>query len=149
VSFTARVLAALLHARGGRWEDVIRILAPALRSHLNPIGFSDESMWALARWLVADAYARLGELDSAAANLEITVDPAGALRDGEDLEARGLISSFAHQRLVLLYARLGRVAEAQRHWKAFREAFTRPDPELVPLINEARQALLKTEGVRQ
>jgi hypothetical protein len=26
---------------------------------------------------------------------------------------------------------------------------TRPDPELVPLINEARQALLKTEGVRQ
>src|SRR4029077_11627459 len=57
VSFTARVLAALLHARAGSWEDVIRVLAPALRSHLNGIGFSDESMWALARWLVADAHA--------------------------------------------------------------------------------------------
>ena len=149
VSFTARVLPALLHAHGGRWEDVIRILAPALRSHLNGIGFSDEGMWALARWLVADAYAHLGHPDSAVSDLEILVDPAGALRDGEDLEARGLISSFAHQRLVVLYARLGRVAEAQRHWKAFQEAFTRPDPELVPLIKEARQALPRTGGVRQ
>jgi hypothetical protein len=58
---------------------------------------------------------------------------------------RGLTHSFAHQRLVLLYARLGQLDEARRHWRVFSETFTTPDPELVHLVDEARAALASAE----
>jgi len=150
LTLTALVLGAFHDSHAGKWENVVRSLATAMRSHQSTPGSvgSDESMWALANWLIAQGYARLGRPDSAATYLEVVLDPVMALRNSE-LEARGLISSFAHQRLVILYARLGRMADAQRHWKVFREAFTAPDPEVAPLIEEAKQVLLKAEAVSQ
>jgi hypothetical protein len=58
---------------------------------------------------------------------------------------RGLTHSFAHQRLVVLYARMGRPADARRHWRVFSETFTTPDPEMVHLVDEARAALASAE----
>jgi hypothetical protein len=61
------------------------------------------------------------------------------------LFGRGIYYSFAQQRLAVLRARMGRVEEARRHWELFEQMFTSPDPNLVPLIDEARQALLVAE----
>ena len=54
-------------------------------------------------------------------------------------------SSFADQRLVLLYARMGRLEDARRHWKILSETFTQPDPEVAHLVDEARAALEAAE----
>jgi hypothetical protein len=59
----------------------------------------------------------------------------------EERTSLGIPFSFAHQRLVLLYARMGRRADAERHWKIFSATFTHPDPELRHLADEARSAL--------
>ena len=52
----------------------------------------------------------------------------------------------AHHRLVMLYSKMGRVEAARRHWENFEKTFTNPDPELVPMIDEARQALEEAEA---
>lgn len=36
---------------------------------------------------------------------------------------------------------MGRLKDASRHWRTFRETFTSPDPELRYLVDEARAAL--------
>jgi len=69
--------------------------------------------------------------------------PAG----GTNAEQIRTASSFAHQRLVVLYARMGRLEDARRHWKSFSDTFTRPDPEMQPLVEEARAALASAEGL--
>ena len=98
----------------------------------------------LKRWLVAEAYEGLGRPDSAATYFELAMSPIGspgALRDAR------IAYSYAHRRLVLLYARMGRLEEARRHWEIFSATFTRPDPEMRPLIEEARAALASAEGM--
>jgi hypothetical protein len=94
------------------------------------------------QWCLAAAYEDQGQLDSAAAQLELLATwqgPRGRYNK------RGLTHSFAHQRLVMLYARMGRPADARRHWRVFSETFTTPDPELVHLVDEARAALASAE----
>ena len=83
--------------------------------------------------------------DSAAICLEMLLAPRGRYRDS--LSDRGFHFSFAHQRLVLLYARMGQLEPARRHWEAFSKAFDDPDPELRPLLDEARVALAAAEGM--
>ncbi len=41
----------------------------------------------------------------------------GGVSHGNE-HARAVIYSFGHQRLVVLYSRLGRLADAERHWKS-------------------------------
>lgn len=66
--------------------------------------------------------------------------------DGQPFQdSRGLMHSFAHQRLVVLYSRLGRLGDARSEWRIFSETFTHTDPELVPLVEEARAALASAE----
>ena len=65
----------------------------------------------------------------------------------DELLLRGVILPFAHRRLVLLYARMGRLEDAKRHWKIFAETVRTPDPELRPLIEEARAARASAEGM--
>jgi len=92
----------------------------------------------------AAAYDGLGRPDSAAAYFELAMSPIGdpgALRDAR------IAYSYAHRRLVLLCARMGRLEEARRHWELFSSTFTRPDPELLPLIEEARAALASAEAM--
>lgn len=99
----------------------------------------------MMRWLVAQAYESLGRPDSAAAYLELLLSPLG--RVDQEYLARGIAFSFAHRRLVLLYARLGRLEDARRHWEIFKETLAHPDPEMRPLIEEARAALTSVEGM--
>ena len=89
---------------------------------------------------MADAYTHLARPDSAIRYYELLVDPLWSARD-EEFSFRGLVLPFAYQRLVLLSASEGRLADAQRHLKALTDMFTEPDPELRRLVDDARAAL--------
>ncbi len=132
----AEFLDAAIAARERRWQDVVRLIGPtALRGDDRGVTPSWGRIGPLAeRWLVADAYDRLGMADSAAVAFERVL----ALPESWGITGT---TPYAHQRLVLLDARLGRGAEAEQHWQAFSAAFTNPDPELRHLLDEARAAM--------
>jgi serine/threonine-protein kinase len=131
---------ALVRAYGlaarGRWSEVTRELGPvAAAGELDGGDLNQVSSMAL-RWLMADAYARTGRADSAAAMYELVLDPTRT--PFSHLALRGLVHSFASRRLALLYEGMGRPEAAAPHWKAFRSAFVTPDRELRALLAEAR-----------
>ena len=135
----------MIAAGDGRDHEVVKLLAgDGAATHC---GEGVVPMWMHARWLVAQAYERLGKPDSAAWYYQRVLDPVEAVRN-EEILSRGVVFSFAHQRLVVLNARLGRIDDARRHWRILQATFTRPDPELVPLVEEARTALAKAERDR-
>src|SRR5262249_52398263 len=91
------------------------------------------------------AFERIGWPDSAASYLErVTSDPVPYFSEAQ---LRGVIIPFAHRRLVLLYARVGRLDDARRHWRIVSETFRTPDPEIRPLIDAARAALVTAQGI--
>jgi hypothetical protein len=135
-----RLAEAWIAASGGRWSDVKRAVEPVATQGV----FVEPRINLLSRWLVAEAHERTGAPDSAVAMFERIASWQG-FAVGEP-RMRGLAESFAHQRLVLLYARMGRLDDARRHWKIFSETFTQPDPEVAHLIDEARSALEAAEA---
>ena len=90
------------------------------------------------RWAVAEAYARLGQLDSAVALMELVVRPTRV--PGTALALRGLTFPFAQRRLATWYAALARPAEARAHWRIFLDTVTSPDRDLEPMVAAARRA---------
>ena len=100
-----------------RWDEVVRVLTPAALQGQELGSVSDGVGRMPMRWLMAEAYDQLGRPDSAAAYLELVLSPARMSSEKRTL--LGIPYSFAHQRLVLLYARMGRLTDAQRHWKIF------------------------------
>ena len=138
------LIEAWLAARAGHYGETVRLLGPAALQGDDIGSALFRSNRVLKRWLVAEAYEGLGQPDSAAAYFELAISPLGdpgALRDAR------IAYSFAHRRLVLLCARMGRLEEARRHWEIFSSTFTRPDPEMRPLIEEARAALASAEAM--
>ena len=141
------VALALLEARvdgfSGKWREAVRTLLPIASQPVEigagwyPGGIS------VVRWFLADAYERLGQPDSAAIYLERVVSEAAS--SFQESHLRGITWPFAHWRLVMLYARMGRIEDARRHWRTFNETFTRPDQELKPLIEEARAEMVRAE----
>jgi len=139
------LLEAWIAARSNQWEETVRLLGPAARQGVE-LGFvTDGAGRVPMRWLMAEAWERLGRPDSAAAFFELALSPQRMFWD-ERLPLR-MISPFAHQRLVLLYARMGRIEDAKRHWQILREMVRTPDPKIEPLIAEARAALASAEGM--
>ena len=139
----ADFLEASISATENRWSDVIRLIGPvAIRGDdrgyfsFGRIGPTPE------RWLVAEAYEHVGPPDSAAAAFERVLEPP---------ESRGIAVSppYAHQRLVMIYARMGRREDAERHWRAFSAEFTNPDPEVRHLLDEARAAITGMRSMSQ
>lgn len=117
------LLVGLVAAGEERWDAVIARLGPlAARTLTSPWG--SRPLNQLVRWTVANAYQRVGRLDSASAHFRAIADWVGFTSD--ELALRGLTHSFAHQRLVVLYSRMGRLEDARRHWRIFSETFTRP-----------------------
>lgn len=99
-----------------------------------------------ARWLLADAYDRLEQPDSAATYFGRVLDPPG--RNRETVSSRGMFRPFALRRLVLLEVELGRLGEARRHWEELASTCVHPDPDLAPRLDEARAALVRAETAR-
>jgi len=142
--FTPAVLEAWNAARVGRWQDVVQELGPAaLEGEATRYVLIQSAP--LVRWLVAEAYEQLDRPDSAAAHFERAIAPAPL--GGREFTHSRMAFSYGHRRLVLLYARMGRLEEARRHWEIFSSTFTRPDHEMAPLVEEARAALARAEAV--
>jgi tetratricopeptide (TPR) repeat protein len=140
---TPALLEARIAALAGRWDEAARILRPIAAQRVE-IGTRVPGRAGMSnvRWFMADAFEKLGQPDSAAVILErVTSDPAPWEPD------RGILLAFAHRRLVLLYARMGRLEDARRHWLILAETVRTPDPEIRPLIAEARAALMSAEGM--
>jgi serine/threonine-protein kinase len=130
------LLEASIAAQGARWLDVVRLVGPSGWRGEPGVGGGGLNM---RRWLAAEAYERLGRPDSAAAYFELLT--RATRTDWGELQTNGMASSFAHRRLALLYTQLGRASDARRHWQAFIRAFTDPDPEFRPLLDDARRRL--------
>jgi tetratricopeptide (TPR) repeat protein/predicted Ser/Thr protein kinase len=137
------LLEARIQALAGRWGEVARILRPVASRRVEIGELNYPAGMPAIQWLLADAFEQLGQADSAAVTLEtVTSDPV--CRHWTEY-ARGTLIPLAHRRLVLLYAGMGRIQDAQRHWRIFTEMFRTPDPEIRPLIEEARAALRRAE----
>jgi hypothetical protein len=144
---TPEFIEALIAARTRHWTDVPgRIASPARegsdrgRPVADPI--CDRIGTPAERWLVAQAYEQLGQPDSAAAFYLRMLGP-----EVPGINLIGLVHSFVHQRLVLLYARTGRLEEAERHLAILERNFTHPDPDLRHLLDDARAAVRGARGV--
>ena len=141
------LLEARIEALAGRWDEAARILRPIGSQPVEIGQVAYPAGMSAVRWLLADAFEQLGRSDSAAFYLEkVTTDPATA---DQERHLRGIALPFAHRRLVLLYAGMGRLEDAKRHWQIFRETLRTPDPEIQPLIAEARAALMSAEGMSE
>jgi eukaryotic-like serine/threonine-protein kinase len=124
---------ATLEGRPQEAVDLLREKAMAL----NEPGMPQNSTglnW--ARWSLADAFDQLGRPDSAATCLELTIRVPFAAE----------VRPAFHCRLALLYARMHRVADAERHLAAAEEAWDRPDPAVRRMLDEAR-AVVRRAGV--
>jgi hypothetical protein len=118
----------------GRWSTVIDSLAPAALHGEHDATILDRISSFPVRWLVADAYARLGRVDSAAMYMELLLAPT-RMAPGH-FALRGLAYPFAHRRLALWYATLGKSDTAAAHWKKLTESVRTPDPEVAALLGE-------------
>jgi len=139
-------LEACIAARAERWDEVIaRIARPArdgsdvMVMRNDPI--SDRIGTAPERWMVASAHERLGHPDSAIVFYERMLGPGSPQHD-----LVGLTHPFVHQRLAVLRARKGELAEAERHLAVLERDVTRPDPEVRHLIDQARDAVGEARG---
>ena len=139
------LLEAMIAAGRQQWNTTAAVLRPLARQNQ----WYGTQLWDAdvipLRWVVAAAHEHLGQPDSAAAYYELALRPDRLQQD--DRVAQRLFSSFAHQRLVLLYTRLGRLEPAREHWRAFNTTFVHPDPELRRLRDEARAALAGAEAM--
>jgi eukaryotic-like serine/threonine-protein kinase len=135
------LLEAWIAASEGEWDRVVRLLEPSTMRGQGP----DLTGRLPIRWLAADAEEKLGHLDAAASGFEQVLSPLRVASHwmGQEECVRAIYWPFAHQRLVLLYARLGRADLAEQHWKILQESFTHPDPCLAPLVEQARKAIQK------
>ncbi|HYM81003.1 MAG TPA: hypothetical protein VEY91_06280, partial [Candidatus Limnocylindria bacterium] len=140
------LLAARIEALAGHWEEAARMLQPVASQSVEMGEVHYPAGMSAVQWFLADAFEKLGHPDSAAVYLELIASGPVAFYQKSQLR-RGITVPFAHRRLVLLYARMGRIEDAKRHWQIFSETVRTPDPELQPLIAEARAALMGALGM--
>ena len=142
LGYGPELLEASLAARDGRWPEVIRLIGPAAAQGEHDSSLLDRVSSLSLRWLAAEAYARIGQPDSAIATMELLLRPTRM--PGSAFALRGLAFPFAHRQLALWYTALGRRQQAATHWRAFLDAVRAPDAELAPQVQEARRAYAAT-----
>lgn len=132
-------LRSWIEAAAKNWEGVVRLAEPyAVEGDIPWCGRLP------TRWLVAESYEQLGDQVAAARHYELVLSHVGT-DESDNRILRGLLFSFAHRRLVLMYSEMGRIEDARRHWEVLENTLTNPDPELVPMIEEARRAREEAE----
>ena len=138
LGYGSALLQARLAAGAGRWADVVASIGPAAARGEHDSALLDRVNTLALRWTAADAYGHLGHVDSALALLELVVRPTRM--PGSAFALRGLVFPFAHKRMARLAERLGVRADARRHWSIVLATLTHPDPDLAPIVAEARRA---------
>jgi tetratricopeptide (TPR) repeat protein/tRNA A-37 threonylcarbamoyl transferase component Bud32 len=134
----------MIDARAQRWSSVTRLRSAARVGEHDGINL-DRVGSVLLRWLVADAYARLGQLDSAITYMELAINPRRLPPGHQAL--RGLVYPFAKHRLALWYDRRGDHEAARRNWRAFHDAISTPDEEMALLESQAVTELARLRSV--
>ena len=134
-----RLLEARIAAHSGRWQDVVVLLEPLASVGPLPNVTGRRPL----RWLLAEASERLDDTTGAARHYESLLVQTGS---DIDLYNSGITYAFARARLVILYANMGRIEQAQVHWKILNETCTSPDAAFLPLIDESRQALAEAKA---
>jgi tetratricopeptide (TPR) repeat protein len=134
---------ALLEARvatlGARPMDAVALLRPFAVERVDP-GFPGVGVGlAWVRWSLADAFERLDQPDSAAAYLERVMSVP------VDTE----VWPFVRLRLALLYARMGRIPDAERLLAAAEQAWDRPDAAARRMLEQARAAVRAARAMAQ
>jgi serine/threonine-protein kinase len=119
----------------GDWAEVVRLGDPIVERI--PWGGANQ----LTRWMVADAFRRLGRLERAADRYETfaRVDFMGQA----NIASSGITYPFAHRHLALIYTELGDQARAIEHWTTFLDTFTNPDPEYEWMVEEGQRELAR------
>ncbi len=130
---------AWVAAQVADWPGVVRLLGAIARRGEHDSSLLDRVGSLSLRWLVADAYARLGRADSSITYLELAVSPYGM--PGSQVALRGIVAPFARYRLARMYQELGKGEEARRHWNALRRSFTQPDERYSYIVREMNRAL--------
>jgi serine/threonine-protein kinase len=129
-----RLARGWVDGHSGRWRAVLDSLAPIASYGEHDATMLDRVSSFPVRWLVAEAYARMGRLDSAAVYMELLLRPT-RMAPGH-LALRGLAYPYAHRRLSGWYAVLGERERASAHWRAFAASMTKPDPGLRRLLGQ-------------
>jgi tetratricopeptide (TPR) repeat protein len=125
--------------RRGDWQSVVEVVRPwASRVKEPGYGFYAGDTY-LTWWVLAHAYAQIGQPDSAIVHLESIVGPPRYQVD--NVSWYGLPYSAAHFKLGQLYAQVGDTTQAIQHYARFLDVFTDPDPEYVWMVEEARAAV--------
>jgi tetratricopeptide (TPR) repeat protein/predicted Ser/Thr protein kinase len=127
------LLEAWIAASAHRWSKVIQLVG-------SETGLGSPWGSLPIRWLVGRAQESQGDLEAAAKSYTQLLVLKGC-DDSDRLILRPLLLPFAHRWLALLYSRMGRIDEAQKHWRAFKETLSQPDPELLPMIEQTRKVL--------
>jgi hypothetical protein len=126
----------LVDSRAARHDRVVELLGPTARTRLFESRLPTAGTAYIFRWVVGNAWEKLGRPDSAVAYYELAQEPG---REVEmDFYARAITLPYALQRLVVLNAQMGRIAEAEKRWKELQRLVTRPDDEFRPLMAQAR-----------
>jgi tetratricopeptide (TPR) repeat protein len=97
-----------------------------------------------SRILAGDAYAALGRLEEAAAQYDSALSSYHL--NFRDDALWGPLLPYAHRRLGDVYLALGDTTAAIEHFSAFVEMWRDADPELQPLVEEARAAVKTLEA---
>ena len=142
---SSALLEARIAAHAGHWAATVRILQP-IAAQSAEIGWQTSFHYSMGlpavRCLLADAFERLGAPDSAATYLERMTTDAAAWNYWS-----GIARPLAHHRLVLLYAHMGRPADAERHLAVLERWWDRPDGVSRPMLEAARTAVKSARGM--
>jgi len=129
---------ALIDARGGGWRSVTdRLAASARRGEQDPLIYDRPDSF-LLRWVVASAYEKAGQPDSAAVFYELLLRPTNIPPGHYAL--RGLVNGFAHQRLALLLEQRQARDEALAHLELLLSSFTRPEGSAARVVADAQRS---------
>jgi tetratricopeptide (TPR) repeat protein len=94
------LLGAYIYAADGHWDQVAGHLRAAAIAGERDGGDLDQVSSPALRWLMAEAYQRIGKPDSAKVMYQMAIDPTHL--PFSHLALRGLVHSFASRRLALL-----------------------------------------------
>ena len=130
------VLEAWIEKSIDNHDETVRMLQPHTNGGRIPFLFGRAAI----RWLFAESLEASGRYEDAVEAYELVLSPLHLCHE-RDLYPRPAYVSLTHRKLAILYSRLGRPEEAQKHLTAFEEMFTDPEPELVPLLETARSAV--------
>lgn len=128
-----------LAARRSDWREVTRLLQPSA-DRLVEQGYGLSTDRFLVRWMLAEAYRQLGDLEKSIQQLE------ALLRERSFEPLHVLVYGPARFKLGQLYSEIQDSEAAVGHFTAFLDAFTDPDPEYQWMVDEARAAVATLRG---